>query len=146
MPVFGVILVRIFPHSNLVRRDTEYPSVFSPEAEKCGPERSAELSTTVNGYEKSEALSKRSLSLLLYCRKIVDTIIMKRSMLFMVYLKWCWYKKFFALTVLNRLDVWATPLQNVLFLALIINFCLVFFSSYRRNIEINLFIIRCVSL
>ena len=36
--VFGVILVRIFPHSDWIRRDTEYLSVFGPNAEKCGPE------------------------------------------------------------------------------------------------------------
>ena len=36
--VFGVILVRIFPHSNWIRRDTPYLSVFSSNAEKCGPE------------------------------------------------------------------------------------------------------------
>ena len=28
--VFGVILVHIFPHSDWIRRDTEYLSVFSP--------------------------------------------------------------------------------------------------------------------
>ena len=28
--VFGVILVRIFPHSDLMRRDTPYLSIFSP--------------------------------------------------------------------------------------------------------------------
>ena len=33
MSVFGVILVHIFPHSDWIRRDTEYPSVFSPNAE-----------------------------------------------------------------------------------------------------------------
>ena len=32
--VFGVILARIFPHSNWIRRDKEYLSVFSPNAEK----------------------------------------------------------------------------------------------------------------
>ena len=32
--VFGVILVRIFPHSDLMRRDTPYVSVFSPKCEK----------------------------------------------------------------------------------------------------------------
>ena len=30
--VFGVILVRIFPNSNWIRRDTEYLSVFNPNA------------------------------------------------------------------------------------------------------------------
>ena len=36
--VFRIILVRIFPHSNWKLRDTEYLSVFSPYAGKCGPE------------------------------------------------------------------------------------------------------------
>ena len=36
--VFGVILVRIFPHSDLIRRDTPYLSVFSPNAGKYGSE------------------------------------------------------------------------------------------------------------
>ena len=33
--VFGVILVRIFPHFDWIRRDTEYLSVFSSNAGKC---------------------------------------------------------------------------------------------------------------
>ena len=33
-------LVRIFPHSDWIRRDTEYLSVFSPNAGKYGPEKS----------------------------------------------------------------------------------------------------------
>ena len=36
---FGVILIRIFPHSDWTRRDTEYLSVFSPNARKYGPEK-----------------------------------------------------------------------------------------------------------
>ena len=36
--VFGVILVGIFRHSNWIRRDTPYLSVFGPDAGKCGPE------------------------------------------------------------------------------------------------------------
>ena len=38
-------LVRIFPHSELVRRDTEYLSVFSPNAGKYGPEETPYLDT-----------------------------------------------------------------------------------------------------
>ena len=30
--VFGAFLVRIFPHSDWIRRDTQYLSVFSPKA------------------------------------------------------------------------------------------------------------------
>ena len=33
--VFGVVLVRIFPHLDGIRRDTQYPSVFSLNAGKC---------------------------------------------------------------------------------------------------------------
>ena len=36
MSAFGVILIPIFPHSNWIRRDTTYLSVFSPNAGKCG--------------------------------------------------------------------------------------------------------------
>ena len=35
MPVFGVILVRIFPHSDWIRRDTDYLSVFSRNVGIC---------------------------------------------------------------------------------------------------------------
>ena len=38
MSVFAVILVCIFPHSDWIRRDTPYLSVFSPNGRKCGPE------------------------------------------------------------------------------------------------------------
>ena len=38
MSLVGVILVRIFPHLDWIRRDTEYFSVFSPNVGKCGPE------------------------------------------------------------------------------------------------------------
>ena len=43
-------LVRIFPHSELTRRDTSYLSVFSPNAEKDRPEKTPYLDTfhTVN--------------------------------------------------------------------------------------------------
>ena len=37
--VLEIFLVRILPHSDWIRRDTEYLSVFSPDAEKCGPEK-----------------------------------------------------------------------------------------------------------
>ena len=36
-------LVRIFPHLDWIWRDTEYLSVFSPNAEKYGPEKSPYL-------------------------------------------------------------------------------------------------------
>ena len=40
MPVFGVIMVRIFPHSDWIRRDTDYLSVFSPNMGICGQNNS----------------------------------------------------------------------------------------------------------
>ena len=36
--VFGVILVRIFPHLDWIQRDASYLSVFSPDMGKYGPE------------------------------------------------------------------------------------------------------------
>ena len=39
MSVFGVFLVRIFPHSDWIRKDTEYLSVFSQNAGKDGSEK-----------------------------------------------------------------------------------------------------------
>ena len=36
--VFGFILSHIFPHSDWIRRDTSYLSVFSPNVGKCWPE------------------------------------------------------------------------------------------------------------
>ena len=38
-------LVRIFPHSNWIRRDTSYLSVFSPNAGKYGSEKTPYLDT-----------------------------------------------------------------------------------------------------
>ena len=38
LPVFGIILVRIFPHLDWIRRNTSYLSVFSPNVGKCKPE------------------------------------------------------------------------------------------------------------
>ena len=37
--VFGVILVRVFSHSDWIRRNTQYLSVLSPNAGKHGPEK-----------------------------------------------------------------------------------------------------------
>ena len=37
--VFGAFLLRIFRHSDGIRRDMKYLSVFSPNAEKYGPEK-----------------------------------------------------------------------------------------------------------
>ena len=37
--VFGDFPVRIFPHLDRIQRDTEYLSLFSPNAGKYGPEK-----------------------------------------------------------------------------------------------------------
>ena len=37
LSIFGVFLVRIFPHLDRIQRDTENLSVFSPNAGKYGP-------------------------------------------------------------------------------------------------------------
>ena len=39
MSAFGVFLVRIFSHSDWIRRDAEYLSIFSLNAGKCRPEK-----------------------------------------------------------------------------------------------------------
>ena len=39
MSVFVVFLVRIFPYLDWIRRDTDYLSIFSPNAWKYGPEK-----------------------------------------------------------------------------------------------------------
>ena len=47
-------LVRIFPHSDWIQRDNPYLSVFSPNAGKCGPEKTPYLDTfhTVDGLKR----------------------------------------------------------------------------------------------
>ena len=44
-PSTELFLVRIFPHSDWIRRDTSYLSVFSPNAGKYGPEITPYLDT-----------------------------------------------------------------------------------------------------
>ena len=44
-PKTEFFLVRIFPHSNWIRRDTSHLSVFSPNTGKCGPEKTPYLDT-----------------------------------------------------------------------------------------------------
>ena len=44
-PNTGFFLVRIFPDSDWIRRDTLYLSVFSPNPGKCGPEKTRYLDT-----------------------------------------------------------------------------------------------------
>ena len=44
-PNTDFFLVRIFPHSDLIWRDTPYLSVFSPNTGKCGPQKSPYLDT-----------------------------------------------------------------------------------------------------
>ena len=42
---YGVFLVRIFPHSDWIQRETPYLSVFRPNAGKYGPEKTPQLDT-----------------------------------------------------------------------------------------------------
>ena len=42
---YGVILSPIFPHSDWIRKDSEYLSVISPNAGKYGPEKAPYLDT-----------------------------------------------------------------------------------------------------
>ena len=44
-PNTELFLVRIFPHSDCIRRDTKYLSVFSPNTGKYGPEITPDLDT-----------------------------------------------------------------------------------------------------
>ena len=44
-PITEFFLVRIFPHSDGIQRDTKYLSVFSPNAGKYGPEKTPYLGT-----------------------------------------------------------------------------------------------------
>ena len=45
MSVFGVFVVRIFPHLHGIRRDTEYLPVFSPNAGKYALEKTPNTDT-----------------------------------------------------------------------------------------------------
>ena len=54
MSVFGVILVRIYPHLDYIRRDT----VFSPNAGKCGPEY-LRIRALFTQYEDFKDLTRR---------------------------------------------------------------------------------------
>ena len=56
--VFGVFLARIFPHLDLIRRDKEYLSVFSPNSRKCSLEklRILTLFTQCNSALKSQSM------------------------------------------------------------------------------------------
>ena len=44
-PSMEFFLFRIFPHSDWIRRYTEYLSAFSPNAVKCGPETTPYIDT-----------------------------------------------------------------------------------------------------
>ena len=48
--IFGVFLVRIFPRSDRMRRDTPYLCVFSPDAGKYGPEKLQTRTTFTHCY------------------------------------------------------------------------------------------------
>ena len=56
MSVLGVFLVRIFPHLDWTRRDTEYLSVFSLNAGKYGPEELRRQTLFTQCFSKSTCL------------------------------------------------------------------------------------------
>ena len=57
-------LVRIFPHSDGIRRDTLYLSVFSPNAEKHGPEKTLYLGTFYAVYPTKLSNNRMDLGLM----------------------------------------------------------------------------------
>ena len=70
-------LVRIFPHSNWIRRDTLYHSVFSPNAVKYGPEKTPYLDTfhTVAGTARTSERELRKNKLQLQAYFVSNTFI-----------------------------------------------------------------------
>ena len=54
------VLVRIFSHSNWIRRDTPYLSIFSPNAGKEGPEKTLYLEQTVIYMSKANNINTRN--------------------------------------------------------------------------------------
>ena len=54
--VFGVFLVHIFPHSDRIRKDTPYLSVFSPNAGKYRSEKLRKRMTCFDNNLKSVTL------------------------------------------------------------------------------------------
>ena len=69
MPVFGVILVRIFPHSDWMQRDTTYLSVFMRE----------------NADQSNSEYGHFSRSLNLYTRSVLNYLTMKIFSVFLFY-------------------------------------------------------------
>ena len=81
-------LVRIFPHSDWIRRDTSYLSVFSPNVEKYGPEKTPYLdifhavtpqnntllssSPSTCQFKKTLALTHLRVAFLLYRNQSID--------------------------------------------------------------------------
>ena len=84
-PTTEDFLVRIFPHSDTIRRDTSYLSVFSPNAEKYGPENTPYLDTfhAVSTYQNK--VLKEGCSCLLYIARneefnfLTKTVLKKTS-------------------------------------------------------------------
>ena len=75
-------LVCIFPHLDWIQRDTKYLSVFSPNAGKCGPEKTSYLDN-FHAVTFSEVFSGQPLLILLHQKvqafEIVPNLFTKRA-------------------------------------------------------------------
>ena len=94
MCLFGIILVRIFPHSDWIRRDTEYISVVSPNVAKCGPEQ-LQIQTLFTQWISIIPLLKVSFksqdtSMLLWPSYFINRILIKKEWFFVLQFICCW--------------------------------------------------------
>ena len=78
-PNTQLFLVRIFPHSDWMRRDTKYLSVFSPNAGKDGPEITRYLDTF-------RAVSNEFFSVVVATLKVKTLAGVKNEFVFSVFL------------------------------------------------------------
>ena len=78
-PNTELFLVRIFPHSDWIRRYTPYLSVFSPNAEKYGPEKLCIwtlFTQYINPKIKRDRLSFQLLYQTIYLKKSFNHVVM----------------------------------------------------------------------
>ena len=92
VPVFGYFLVRIFPHSDWIRKDTpKYISVFSPNAEEYGQEKlRIRRVFTQQACSAWENVLKVSLSIALFESGVSD---LEYKFFFVEYWSWCYRTK-----------------------------------------------------